>query len=69
MEPLPIHSRMWDLTWLSGDYYVWGTLYLALGVQVLRKQSVKVLRWGVFRVLKGQTGACGGADTGAVGGD
>lgn len=42
---------------------------MALGVQVLRKQSVKVLRWGVFRVLKGQTGACGGADTGAVGGD
>lgn len=31
--------------------------------------SVKVLRWGVLRVLEGQTGARGRADTGAVGGD
>jgi hypothetical protein len=31
--------------------------------------SVKVLRCGVLRVLEGQTGARGGADTGAVGGD
>ena len=32
-------------------------------------ELVKVLRWGVLRVLEGQTGARGRADTGAVGGD